>query len=212
MAAADSMVNRNTASASSPLATILLCTSAECRNRLCGMMTQPTMPTTCLTAEGGIRGTRRPSRTAPWSGLIFTNSPPIVAASTAMSAPKKSSSGRVPRRSRYRKPKAVAAVTTTPVASGMPKRIKRPMLQPTTSWMSEPMMASSVMHQSSTRMTGGYRSRQCSARCRREAHPSLAATICMQRPMKVAPSSAHSSMYPNWAPHCRSASRFPGST
>lgn len=49
----------------------LLCTSAECRYRLCGMMTAPTMPTATVTYCFGSFGIS--SRSAMWLADGFTS-------------------------------------------------------------------------------------------------------------------------------------------
>mmetsp|Transcript_28502 Transcript_28502/g.58779 ORF Transcript_28502/g.58779 Transcript_28502/m.58779 type:complete len:208 (-) Transcript_28502:355-978(-) len=200
IAQVDSTVKSQTASASPPGCTTRLCTRAECKNRLCGMITQPTIPTTCCMAEGGSHGTSRPSATAMLSGQILAYKRPMDKAKIRISTPKNSSSGRVPRRSKKRKMKAAKAVINTPTVRGIPKSSSRPMEQPITSWMSEPTIASSVSIQRSCRSGNSKASRQCSAKWRFVAQPSRAASSCIPRPMNVAPVRAHNKEYPNCAP------------
>lgn len=179
---------------------------------LCGMMTAPSMPTACSSARSGMVGmarpcTRRGSREPGWAGgrnasaracprmLTLTISPPSgpimpktmkkVVAMVKMSAAKKASSLRTPRRSSSRKVKVSVPVMSTPSQSGRPKSSFSAMAEPTTSWMSLPMMAISVMIHSTSDTGRGYSSRHSVARSRPLTTPSRAAITCSTRPNSV---------------------------
>ena len=85
------------------------------------------------------------------------------------------------------------------------------MAVPMTSCMSLPIMATSVHSQRPSLTTLGYLVSQTSARWRPVTVPSLAASLCIMRPSRVAHIRTQRSLYSTTVPDWRSDSTLPGS-
>ncbi len=168
-----------------------VCTSAECRYRLCGITVAPMMPIAMYKAAWpGMCGIK-PLATMPSIGLASTISvrkhPPIIAISAIMNA----SSFRMPSFCRYRSNIVSSNVTTTPHINGKPNSKLSPMAMPSTSARSHAAIAISASRYNTRLIAGGYTSRLHWARSRPLTMPSLALNDCKSSAIRLLINNTH---------------------
>lgn len=109
------------------------------------MTTAPIVPTACVSMYDFINGSARPSASAAPSVSASPQFTKKHAAIVAMSVATSASSLRTPRWCTARNVNVSRPVTRHPTQSSKPHKMFSPMALPNTSWMSLPMIASSII-------------------------------------------------------------------
>lgn len=115
------------------MSTFLVSTKAECRYKLCGMITAPTIPRAAVKEPEGILGTNVPISISEKSGLatnIFIKNAMVI---TAIRKTKNASNFLTPKQWINKKKNESQIVINAPTQGLNPKRIVRAVADPRTS-------------------------------------------------------------------------------
>ncbi len=192
----------------------LVCTTDECRYKLCGITVAPRIPIAMYSLSGSARIEavgRKPPATAARSGREMTISNRKQPAMVAISATTSASSSRKPLCCRNSTISTSSAVIAMPHGRGIPNSRFSPIADPITSARSHAAIATSHSTQRASVVGREKWSRHACARSRPVTIPSFAASPCSRIAMRFDRRTTESSVYPKREPPARSVAQLPGS-